>query len=85
MNRLWVGLGSVLALIAIGAYFWVRPAPQQLPTPTPAVTPAVSPPAACRGNGWSRRWSFWPIAGVLADSRACESHCGLISPIRSST
>ena len=43
MNRLWVGLGSVLVLIAIGAYFWLRPAPQQLPTPTPA--PAVSPPA----------------------------------------
>ena len=44
MNRLWVGLGSVLALIAIGAYFWLQPAPQQLPPPTPVVSPpAVAP------------------------------------------
>ena len=43
MKRLWVGLGSVLVLIAIGAYFWLRPAPQPLPLPPAA--PAVSPPA----------------------------------------
>ncbi|OFZ90354.1 MAG: hypothetical protein A2V78_01030 [Betaproteobacteria bacterium RBG_16_64_18] len=44
MNRLWVGLGSVLVLIAIGAYFWLRPAPQQLPPPTAAVSPPVVAP-----------------------------------------
>ena len=38
MNRLWLGLGSVLALIAIGAYFWLRQAPQQPPTPAPVVS-----------------------------------------------
>lgn len=44
MNRLWVGLGSVLALIAIGAYFWLRPAPQQQPHPAlVAAAPAVAP------------------------------------------
>ena len=43
MKRLWVGLGSVLVLIAIGAYFWLRPAPQPLPLPDTA--PVVSPPA----------------------------------------
>ena len=44
MNRLWVGLVSVLALIAIGAYFWLRQAPQQLPPPTPvAPAPAIAP------------------------------------------
>ncbi len=45
MNRLWVGLGSALALIAIGAYFWLRPAPQQLPPPTPAVSSPATAPA----------------------------------------
>ena len=45
MNRLWVGLGSVLALIAIGAYFWLRQAPQQLPPPAPAVSPPAIAPA----------------------------------------
>lgn len=44
MNRLWIGLGSVLVLIAIGAYFWLRQAPQQLPPPTPVVSrPAIAP------------------------------------------
>ena len=44
MNRLWVGLGSVLTLIAIGAYFWLRQAPQQPPPPAPAVSsPAIAP------------------------------------------
>jgi hypothetical protein len=44
MNRLWLGLGSVLALIAIGAYFWLRQAPQQLPPPAPVVSaPAIAP------------------------------------------
>lgn len=43
MNRLWVGLGSVLVLIAIGAYFWLRQAPPQLP-PAPVVSqPAIAP------------------------------------------
>jgi hypothetical protein len=45
MNRLWVGLGSILALIAIGAYFWLRPAPQQLPPPTPVSSPRAIAPA----------------------------------------
>lgn len=45
MNRLWLGLGSVLALIAIGAYFWLRPAPQQLPSPVPVVSAPVIVPA----------------------------------------
>ena len=39
MNKLWFGLASVLALIAIGAYFALR----QTPPPTPA--PVASPPA----------------------------------------
>lgn len=47
MNRLWLGLGSVLALIAIGAYFWLRQTPPQLPPPVPVVPPAaVAPPPA---------------------------------------
>jgi hypothetical protein len=47
MNRLWLGLGSVLALIAIGAYFWLRQAPPQALLPAPVVSsPAVAPPAA---------------------------------------
>ena len=47
MNKRWLGLGSILALIAIGAYFWLRQAPQQLPPPIPVVSPpAVAPPAA---------------------------------------
>ena len=45
MNRLWVGLGSVLVLIAIGAYFWLRQAPQQPPPPAPAVSPPAIAPA----------------------------------------
>ena len=44
MNRLWVGLGSVLILIAIGAYFWLERAPHQLPPPTPVVSRPVVPP-----------------------------------------
>ena len=45
MNRLWLGLVSVLALIAIGAYFWLRQAPPQLPPPAPVVSsPAIAPP-----------------------------------------
>ena len=47
MNRLWLGLGSLLALIAIGAYFWLQQAPPQLPPPIPVVPPAaVAPPTA---------------------------------------
>ncbi len=47
MNRLWLGLGSLLALIAIGAYFWLQQAPPQLPTPVAVVSPAaVAPPPA---------------------------------------
>lgn len=45
MNRLWVGLGSVLALIAIGAYVWLRPAPRQPPPPAPVAPPRVIAPA----------------------------------------
>jgi len=45
MNRLWLGLGSVLALIAISAYFWLRQAPAPQPPPPAAVVaaPAVAP------------------------------------------
>lgn len=43
MKRLWVGIASVLALIAIGAYFWLRPAPQQLPPPPVAPPRAIAP------------------------------------------
>jgi hypothetical protein len=47
MNKLWLGLGSALALIAIGAYFWLRQAPQQVPTPAPVVSSqAIAPPHA---------------------------------------
>ena len=44
MNRRWLWLGSVLVLIAIGAYFWLRQASQPLPPPIPVVSPpAVAP------------------------------------------
>ena len=45
MNRLWLGLGSVLALIAIGVYFWLRQAPPQLPPPVAVVAPPAIVPA----------------------------------------
>ena len=45
-NKLWVGLGSVLVLLAIGAYFWLRSTPQQPPTPVVSAPPVVSTPAA---------------------------------------
>ncbi len=45
MKRLWLVPAAVLALIAIGAYFWLRQAPPQLPPPVPAISPApVAPP-----------------------------------------
>lgn len=45
MNRLWIGLASVLALTAIGAYLWLQQAPPQLPAPAPVVPPtAIAPP-----------------------------------------
>ena len=44
MNRLWLGLGSILALIAIGAYMWLRQAPPEPALPVPvAPPPAVAP------------------------------------------
>jgi hypothetical protein len=48
MKKLGLGLGLVLALIAIGAYyFWSRQAPPQLPPPIPVVSPPpVAPPPA---------------------------------------
>lgn len=47
MKKLWLGLGTVLALIAIGAYFWLRLAPPQLPPPVPVMSPpAVAPSPA---------------------------------------
>jgi hypothetical protein len=47
MNRRWLVLVSVLALLAIGVYFWLRQAPQQLPPPIPvASAPAIAPPPA---------------------------------------
>jgi hypothetical protein len=46
MKRRWLGL-VVLVLIAIAAYFWLRPAPQQPPPPIPVVSaPALAPPVA---------------------------------------
>lgn len=46
MNRIWFALGSVLALIAIGAYFWLWQTPTQLPPPAPVLSPpAVAPPS----------------------------------------
>lgn len=45
MNRLWLGLVSVLALVAIGAYFWLQQAPPQLaPQAAVAPPPAIVPP-----------------------------------------
>jgi len=45
MNRLWLGLVSVLVVLAIGAYFWLWQSPPQLPPPTPVVSaPAIAPP-----------------------------------------
>lgn len=47
MKKRWLGLVSILALIALGAYFWLQPAPPQLPPPSPVVSsPATAPPAA---------------------------------------
>jgi hypothetical protein len=48
MNRRWLALVPVLALLAIGVYFWLRQAPQQLPPPIQvASAPAIAPsPAA---------------------------------------
>jgi hypothetical protein len=47
MKRLWIGLASVLVLLAIGAHFLLRPAPPQLPPPSPVVaSPAIAPPPA---------------------------------------
>jgi hypothetical protein len=51
MNRRWLALVSVLVLLAIGVYFWLRQAPPQPPPATPVVsapaiapTPALTPP-----------------------------------------
>ncbi len=47
MKRLWLGLVSVLVLLAIGAYFWLRQAPPQLPPPVSLAAPApIAPPTA---------------------------------------
>lgn len=50
MNKLWIGLGSVVALVAIGTYLWLRQVPPQSPFPAPAAslpaavpTPAIAP------------------------------------------
>jgi len=45
MNRLWLGLGSILILTSVGVYFWLQQAPPQLPPP-PVPAPAIAPPAA---------------------------------------
>lgn len=45
MKKLWLGLGLVLALIAIGAFLWLRQAPPQSPFPAPA-PPSIAPPPA---------------------------------------
>ena len=47
MNRTWLGLVSVLVLIAIGAYLWLQRAQPPSPPPVPAVSPsAATPPLA---------------------------------------
>ncbi|MBE0620326.1 MAG: DUF3014 domain-containing protein [Burkholderiales bacterium] len=44
MKKIWLGL-AVLVLVAIAAYFWLQPAPEQLPPSIPVVSaPAVAPP-----------------------------------------
>jgi len=47
VNRLWIGLGSFLALIAIGAYLWLQ---QAAPPPQPVPVPVVPPPAIAPAN-----------------------------------
>lgn len=44
MNRLWLGLGSILVLIAIGAYFWLRQAPPPPEPPAKVVAPPATAP-----------------------------------------
>lgn len=47
MNKMWLGLGSILVLAAAGAYFWLRQAPPQMPPPVPvAPSRPIAPPAA---------------------------------------
>jgi len=47
MNKRWLALGTVLILIAIGVFFWLRQAPPPLPPPVAVVSPpAVAPPPA---------------------------------------
>lgn len=47
MKRPWLVLASVLVLIAIGAYFWLRQAPPQALPPVTVVSPApIAPPPA---------------------------------------
>ena len=47
MNKIWLWLVSILAVIAIGAYIWLRQAPPQPPSPAPvASSHAIAPPAA---------------------------------------
>lgn len=47
MKRLWLGLVAVLILIAIGAYFWLQPAPQPPAPPAPVAAPTpIAPPLA---------------------------------------
>lgn len=47
MNRLWLGLASVLVLTGIGVYFWLQQTPPAPPTPPAAPVlppPTVAPP-----------------------------------------
>lgn len=48
MKKLWLVLGAVCALIALGVYLWLRQAPPPPPPPAPAVAPptVAAPPAA---------------------------------------
>ena len=47
MNRIWLGLVPILALTAIGAYFWLQRVPQPAPNPAPVASPqAIAPPHA---------------------------------------
>lgn len=47
MNRQWLALVTVLALLAIGVYFWLQPAPPQALPPIAVVSsPAIAPAPA---------------------------------------
>ena len=54
MKRPWLVLASVLVLIAIGAYFWLRQAPPQALPPVAVVSPAPIAPPPRNDNAGAR-------------------------------